>query len=178
MKLFSFAFAALLLAGCSSVVMQEPFPDSSLTGEEMNALQGVWQLEGTVVYVNFSTNGSPVMASVEWRDGRHLLIQHDLHIAKRNDAYYLSLQNAPGEDPEGYLFAAFRPRSREMVVWGPDVAFFEHQIKEEKLKGSIRKEGKAMEIVLSSPSAQILDLIVTNAAALDYEEPLIFKKLD
>jgi hypothetical protein len=178
MRRFIPILAALLITGCSSVVMQGPFPDSTLTAEERRELQGIWQLDSAVIYLNFTTNGLPVMSSVEWIGGRHMLIEHDLHIIRQNDSYYLSLQPEPGEEPVQHLFAAFKPRQREIVVWAPDVEFFEDQISAGRLKGTVRKEGRESEIRLTSPPEQILSLIATNPAAMDYEEPLVFRKLD
>ena len=158
--------------------MEQPFPDSTLTKEEMTALKGTWQLEDTVVYVDFTTNGLPVMSSVEWADGRHRLIHHDLHIVSREGSYFLSVLADPPDESKGHFFAPFRMRNREIVVWAPDVEFFENRIKDDKLKGRVKKDGDSTEIMLTAPPSQILDLIATNWAATDYEEPLIFKKLD
>ena len=178
MKGLALACTALLLTACSSVVMQEPFSDSRLTPDEMKELRGTWQLENDVIYLDFTTNGSPVMTSVEWTDDRHTLIRHDLHIARRDGAYFFSLKAEPGEEPEGYLFAAFRPRHDEIVVWGPDVSFFEALVRAGKLKGSVKKDRNTTQVALQSPAAEILDLIATNRAAIDYEEPLILRQLD
>jgi hypothetical protein len=178
MKIVLCALALLLLAGCSSVVMEGSFPDSTLSKEDMDALRGTWQLDNGVVYLNFTTNGMPIMSSVEWTDNRFMLMQHDLHIAKRNNLFYVSLLADPARDAKEHLFAACKSRDRELLVWGPDVDFFKNLVAEEKLMGSVRKEGKATQVRLSSPPAEILDLVATNSAAIDFKEPLIFKKLD
>lgn len=178
MKAVLCSIAVMVLAGCSSVVMQEPFPDSTLTREEMEALRGTWHSENDVFYVDFTTNGMPAMASVEWKNNQHTLIRHDLHIAKRGDSFYLSVNADTGDEPEEHVFAAFKPRDGEIIVWGPDLEFFKNQIAEEKLKGTVKEDGNATEIHLTSPSTVILERVATDRDAFDYDEPLIFKRLD
>ncbi len=175
MKTIALVMTALMLAGCSSVMMQTPFPDSELTKEEMNALRGTWQLDKSTFYIEFAANGRPCMASVEWEDDRFQIVELDLHIVKRKGSYYLSLQ---AEDEQGHLFAAFKPRNREIAVWGPDPAFFKSRIAAGKLKGTVKEEDMASEIVLATPAPDILDLIASDPAAIDFEEPLIIRKLD
>ncbi len=178
MKSMICALLALVLSGCSSVMMKGPFPDSKLTHEDMESLRGTWQLENTVVYLNFTTNGAPRMATVEWKDDRFSLLRHDLHIAKRNELFYISMLSDPVQETTEYLFAACKSRGQELVLWGPDVDFFKSQVETDKLKGTVKEEGRATEVKLSTPPAEILELIATNQAAIDFEEPLIFKKLD
>ena len=42
MKILSAIFCMAILAGCSSVTMKEPFPESKLTKEEQGQLTGTW----------------------------------------------------------------------------------------------------------------------------------------
>ncbi len=179
MKALLFALATLCLAGCSSVVMEAPFPDAELSPEEMTALRGTWQLEDSVVYVNFTTNGVLNMVSVESDDGQFSLINHNAHIARQGDRLFISLQADPEDELQGHFFAAIKTRNnRELLVWGPDVTFFEEQVATEQLKGTVKKDEHSSEVRLTSPPEKILTLAASNPDAIDFEEPLIFKKID
>jgi hypothetical protein len=173
MKLIALVMIALMLTGCSSIVMQTPFPDTDLTKEEMSSLRGTWQLGEAALSIEFTTNGLPRMAFVEWKDGRFQLVERELHVTRRKDAYYLSLQ----AEEQGHLFAAFKPQQNEILVWGPDPAFFKNRIASGELKGSIKEESQSVEIMLTTPAHEILELIATEPAAIDYTDPLILKKL-
>lgn len=144
----------------------------------MDTFRGIWQLDEAVVYLEFTTNGSPRMATVECENDQFILLKHNLHIAKRNEAYYLSLQAEPKDASKGHLIAAFKPRNTEILVWTPDEDFFKNQIESEKLKGTVRNDGNSSEIMLTDSPERILELLSTTPDAIDREDPLVFRKLE
>ena len=87
----------VLLAGCTAVTMQEPFPETPLTEEEQEQFEGVWQIDETVVNIAFTTNGVPWMAMVDWDDGDFQLLKYRLHFTKHNNTRYVCMPGEPGE---------------------------------------------------------------------------------
>lgn len=171
-------FVLLLLAGCSSVVMNEPFPDSRLTDQDMEALQGTWQIGTAVLYLHFKSDGTPSMATVKWNENAFTLVEHHVHIAKRDSLFYLSVQAQPDEDPQGHHFAAIKPRSNEMVAWSPDVAFFKGMVESDKLQGSVKEGEHATQVMLDTPAQDVLELITSNSDAISYQNPLILQRIE
>lgn len=169
---------ALLLSGCSSVVMKEPFPDSPLTQQDIQALRGTWQLEDAVFHVDFTSNNAPRMASVRWEDDAFSLVEYNMHIAKRDGTFYFSVEALPEDDVQGHFFAALCLRNDEILIWGPDIDFFKSMVASNRLEGSVRQDEHTAQISITAPAAQVLELISTNAAAIDYEVPVIANKID
>lgn len=174
MKTFMAAVCILVAAGCSSVLMKEPFPDSALTEQEQTGLAGRWRIGDDVVSLAFASNGIPWLARVEWEDDHFRLDTYQLHFTKRGDALYLSMPAEPNGATNGYYFAEIKVGGQGIMVWGPDADAFEALVRDGILKGADGKNG----IILDTPAAEILELIATNPATIDYKNPLVFQRLD
>ncbi|MCF7816620.1 MAG: hypothetical protein K9M54_01960 [Kiritimatiellales bacterium] len=178
MKSFMAAVCVLVVAGCSNVLMKEPFPDSTLTEQQKTELTGRWRIDDDVVSLAFTSNGIPWLAMVEWKDDRFQLNTYQLHFTKHGDALYLSMPAEPNETTNGYYFAEIKVGGQGITVWSPSVAAFEGLVKAGTLKGNVKTSGHAKEISLDTPAQEILELIATNPATIDYKNPLVFQKLD
>jgi hypothetical protein len=167
----------VILAGCSSVVMNEPFPDSQLTPEEQKQLSGAWLHENTVGHVRFNSNGVPWMAGVEWKDDDFHLQKTRLHFTKLNGTLYVCMPAESGRTGE-YLFGEIKADNDKVYVWGPDIGFFARQVESGILKGNVDKDKHTTSVSLETPAKEILELISTNHLAIDYKQPLVFRKLE
>jgi len=179
MRILPAIFCMAILVGCSSVTMKEPFPESQLTKEEQAQLTGTWQLDGTVGHVAFASNGVPWLATVEWTDDDFVLGKSRLYFTKRNDSLYVCMPTEPDETSE-YLFAEIKPAANgeNVNAWGPNAVFFGNLVANGQLKGSAEKDAHSITVELETPAVEILELISTNHAAIDYKNPLLFQKLD
>ena len=177
MKILPAIFCMAILAGCSSVTMKEPFPESELTKEEQGQLTGTWRLDETVAHVAFTSNGVPWLASVEWKDDGFVLTRSRLYFTKHNDSLYVCMPTEPDKTGE-YLFAEIKPTGQGINAWGPDTAYFGKLVESGTLKGSVKKGEHSTEVKLETPAVEILELIATNHATIDYKTPLLFQKLD
>ncbi|RKX38360.1 MAG: hypothetical protein DRP64_15815 [Verrucomicrobia bacterium] len=177
MKILSAVFCMAILVGCSSVTMKEPFPGSQLTEKEQNQLTGTWQLDESVVHVAFTSNGVPWLAAVEWQDNDFVLNKSRLYFTKHNDALYVCMPTESDETSE-YLFAEIKPAGKGINAWGPDAAYFGKLVESGTLKGSVERDEHSTSVKLETPAVEILELIATNHAAIDYKTPLLFRKLD
>ncbi|MEN8254197.1 MAG: hypothetical protein ABFR33_01895 [Verrucomicrobiota bacterium] len=177
MKILPAIFCLAILAGCSSVTMKEPFPESPLTEKEQQQLTGTWRLDESVMHVAFASNGVPWLATVEWKDADFVLNKSRLYFARRNDSLYVCTPIEP-DDTSEYLFAEIKPNGKGVNVWGPDAAYFGKLVESGTLKGSVEKGEHSTEVKLETPAAEILELIATNHAAIDYKTPLLFQKLE
>ncbi len=177
MKILPAIFCLAILAGCSSVTMKEPFPESPLTEKEQKHLTGTWRLDESVVRVAFTSNGVPWLATVDWNADDFVLNKSRLYFAKRNDSLYVCAPIEPDETSE-YLFAEIKPTGKDVNAWGPDAAYFGKLVEDGTLKGSVKKGEHSTEVKLETPAVEILELIATNHAAIDYKNPLLFRKLD
>ncbi len=171
MKTFVFVICMLVLAGCTSVLLKEPFPETKLTEKEQNMLTGVFEADPTL-HLNFTSNGVPWLATIEWKNDDYRINKHRVNFTRRGDALYISMPDEP--DSGEYFFAEIKPGHQEIYVWIPDADFFKPLVQAGKLKGSIGKG----EVVLDTPAAEILELIATNPAAINYKEPLRIPKID
>ena len=68
MKSLVAILCVLFMAGCSSVTMKDPFPETQLTEEEQGLLEGDWHIGDGVISIAFASNGIPWMAAVDWED--------------------------------------------------------------------------------------------------------------
>ncbi len=177
MKLLPVIFCMVILAGCSSVTMNEPFPESQLTPEEQKELTGIWRMEEMVMNVAFTSNGVPWMAGIDWQDEDFVLDKFRLYITKRDDTLYACMPTDPGVT-NTYLFAEIKPTDDGIIVWGPDADYFATLVDNGTLKGSVKRGEHSVEVTLETPAAKILELISTNHAAIDYKNPLYYQKLD
>lgn len=177
MKSFITMLCLVVMTGCSSVFLNEPFPDSQLTPEEQKELSGTWLLDNTVGYVRFTSNGIPWMAGIEWKDDGFVLGKSRIHFTKHNQTLYISMQIEPDRNNE-YLFGEIKPDGDKAYVWGPDPDYFAEQVKSGSLKGSVKKDKHSTSVSLETPPAAILELISTNHLAMDYKNPLILRKLE
>ena len=177
MKSFAVGLCVLFMAGCSGVTMKEPFPESQLTEEEQSQLEGDWHIDGDIITIAFASNGTPWMATVDWEEDDFVLNKSRFYFTKRNDSLYVCMPTEPGQTNE-YLFAEFRVDDEIALVWFPDVNVFEELIGNGILEGSIKKDKYSKSITLENKALEILELIATNHAAMDYKDPLFFQKLD
>lgn len=179
MKILYAVLCAIILAGCSSVTMKEPFPETPLTAQEQQQLTGTWQLEGSVWQVAFTSNGIPWMAAVEWKDEDFRTSKSRLYFTRHNDALYVCMPTEPDREDE-FFFAEIKPvaNGKRVNAWGPDIDYFVALAEGGLLKGTVNKGEHSITVRLDTPATEILELISTNPAALNYKEPLLFKKLD
>lgn len=177
MKILPAIFCMVIMAGCSSVTMRAPFPESQLTPEEQKKLTGTWRLDNSVMNIAFTSNGVPWMAGVDWRDEDFVLEKFRLYITRRDDALYACMPTEP-DVTNTYLFAEIKPVDDGIIIWGPDADYFAKLVDSGKLKGSVEKGEHAVEVTLEAPAVEILELISTNPAAIDYKNPLFYQKLD
>lgn len=168
----------LLLTGCSSVLMKEPFLDSELTPKERTAFSGTWRYDKQVMNVAFTSNGVPYLATVDWKDDQFVLNKYRLHATKKGNALYVSMPVEPNGQPANYFFAEIQPDGNRIYLWPGRADFFEKWIQSGSIKGSVDTKGQSKDIVLETPASDILGLISTNSAALDYKHPLILEKLN
>lgn len=174
MKSIFFIFCMIVLAGCSSVTMKEPFPESQLTQEEQAQLTGSWETDGEVIHIAFTSNSVPWLAGVDWENEDFQLEKYRLYFVKRNNALYVCMQDETNE----YLFAELKVENNNAFLWGPDTDYFEKLVESGKLKGSAKEDKYSATITLETAAADILELISTNQAAIDYKNPLLYRKLD
>ncbi len=177
MKLFVAGLCVLFMAGCSSVTMTNPFPETKLTEKEQGQLEGAWRLDEQVVQVAFTSNGVPWLASVEWKDDDFVLEKTRLYFTKSNDALYVCMPSDADATNE-FFFAEVNPDGNKALVWIPDADFFAGLVKNGTLKGKVEEDKHSKSITLDNAAAEILELISTNRAAFDYKNPLLFQKLD
>jgi hypothetical protein len=156
--------------------MQDSFQESQLTPKEQELLTGVFEAD-PVVHINFDTNGTPWLATVKWEDDDFQLKKYRLTFTKRNKALYLSMPTEPGATGSNYFFAEIKPDHNGVYVWIPDADIFNQWIQDGKLRGTVKQEKHTKEILLDTPAVEILELITTNPAAIDYKNPLLFRKL-
>jgi len=177
MKTIPVIFCMAILVGCSSVTMKAPFPESVLTEEEQDHLTGTWRLEESVGHVAFTSNGVPWLATVEWKDDDFVLNKSRLYFTKHNDSLYVCMPTEPDETSE-YLFAEIKPAGKGINAWGPDVAYFGKLVESGTFKGTMERDEHSTSVKLETPAVEILELIATNHAAIDYKNPLFFRELD
>lgn len=168
----------ILLAGCSSVEMKEPFPVSQLSEKEREQLEGAWKVDEAVFYVAFASNGVAQLAGIDWdkEDEVFRLESFPLHFAKCNGALYVSMPQE-SDEPDRFIFAELKTDSSTIVAWMPNLDLFEKLVDQGKLKGTVEKEKHSKEILLDMPAADILELISTNPATINYKDPLVFQRL-
>ncbi len=164
----------VLLAGCTAVVMKEPFPETKLTEKEQEEIEGVWQSEESAWHIAFTTNGVPWMAWTEWEDEDFQLTKCRLHFTKHNDTRYVCMPFEPGGTNQ-YFFMEFTVDDGKALLWVPDGDVFEKWIEVGTLAGA--EEDDDGLIVLKSSAKEILELISTNRAAFNYKEPTLLWKL-
>jgi hypothetical protein len=175
----------IVLAGCSSVEMKEPFPVSQLSEEERDQLEGMWKMDDGVLYVAFASNGVAQLAAIDWNKEAEVfeLKTFPLHFAKRDESLYVSFRiEDEGEcapESSGYIFMEVKPSDHNLIVWPPNAACFAQLVENGTLKGTVEKGQYASTTVkLDDPAVKILELVATNPAAFDYKEPTVFQRLE
>lgn len=176
MKIKLLLFGILALAGCSSVIVKEPFPASTLTEEQRDSLEGTWLIDQQVVHIGFAENGAAWLAFTEWEDNAFQLKQYRLGFSERNGSLYVSIPMAPGATNR-YTFAEVKANGPQIVAWIPDIGFVEKQLGGATLKGVVEKSN-ATQILLENPAAEVLDFFATTPGAFDYKNPLLFRRLE
>ncbi|WP_405419541.1 hypothetical protein [Marinobacter flavimaris] len=175
MRLIVAMFCFVVMAGCSSVVIKEPFPDTRLSAEEQARIAGTWLLdEQELVYVRFNSKGTPWVVRVVWEDDEFHLVKRRLYFSKRDDTLYVSTLAYP-DQPGEYLFGEIKLHRGEAYVWGPEIDFFTRQVESEAIEGTVDED--KFTVSLETPAAAILELISLNDRAIDYKSPLVFRKL-
>jgi len=175
MRVLVAMFCFVFIAGCSNVVIQEPFPYTRLSAEEQARISGTWLLdEDEVVYVRFNSKGIPWVVRVVWEDDEFHLVKRRLYFSKKDDTLYVSTLAYP-DQPGEYLFGEIKLHRGEAYVWGPEIDFFTRQVESEAIEGTVDED--KFTVSLETPAAAILDLISLNDRAIDYKSPLVFRKL-
>lgn len=171
----------ILLAGCSSVQMKEPFPVSQLSEQERDQLEGIWTADGEVVQVAFTSNGVAQLAWTEWEDEKFKMQTIPAYIAKKDETLYISLRlenETADSESTGYTFLELKPSAKQLILWLPNVDTFKKVVESGQLKGSVEEERYSDTVLLDSPAVEILEYITTNAAAFDYKEPAVFQRVE
>lgn len=177
MKTILTILCSLILAGCSRVLIKEPFPETVLTEEERENLQGAWRVEDSVMNIAFTSNGIPWYAAVQWIDDDFKLEKERLYFSKHNDMLYICMPNDPGKT-NGFYFAEYKQEKGKALLWMPNGEFFEKLVEQGILTGSIEKDKYSSSIKLDTPAVAILELIATNPAAFNYKNPVVLEKLE
>lgn len=180
MKWFHLTICAILLTGCSGVIMNQPFPASELTAEEKANFKGVWQIgeEEAVCHLRFDTHDQPWIAFVKDENDSFELTQTKLYITKQADKIYVSLQTEP--EKESYFFAEIRLTKNHAIVlvWTPKPEAFKTLTEQELLKGSYESNGDFLMVQLESTPEEILACIATHSALFNYTDPIILRKIN
>jgi len=176
--------ACLLLAGCSAVVMTQPFPNSRLSGEEQDKLTGSWRIAGEeeeaftgIYHVAFNSNGVPQLAVVDFEDDEFKLIKVPITVNQQNDKYYVSVQEDEADTNSPYFFMEFKPTSQGVVLWLPDKDALGGMVEAGILEGGYKDGKKKNNLRLTSPATNILELITTEYEVFDYKEPILMQRL-
>ena len=172
----------IILAGCSSVQMKEPFPVSQLSEQERDQLEGIWNVDDDVVQVAFASNGVAHVAWMEWENEAFQLTTFPVYLTKQDQTLYASFrfegETLGPKSSSGYSFFELKPSDNKLILWPPDVDYFKGLVESGKIKGSVEKDTYSDAVLLNTPAVKILELITTNAAAFDYKEPTIFQRVE
>jgi len=174
--LFILSFA-VLLCGCSGVVLKEPLPETPLSNKEQKALTGTWLLEDSILYLAFTNDGKPKLTSVEWEDNAFQLIEHKVVFSKTNDTIFVSIESNEKDNPAVYYFGEIKTDNSIALVWLPNPDIFEMLVDKGLLSGEITRKKRAKQILINAPGEAVLSLLSTNSAAINYKSPLIFRKI-
>lgn len=165
----------VMMAGCSNVFMNQPFPDSKLSPEEQAQISGAWLIdEENVGYVRFNSKGIPWVVEVVWEEDDFHLVKRRLYFSKRKETLYISTLADP-DRPGEYVFGEVKLHRNEAYVWGPDIDFFARQVESGTVKGTVDED--EFTVSLDTPAPTILEFISVNSQAIDYKNPLVFRKL-
>lgn len=170
-----------LLAGCDSVVSEEPLPESQLTPEELARFEGTWvggQKDREAITVRFACNGVAELATVRWENGRYRLVKVVMVVAHgRRDGEKSGFLSLSGLDTNGYLVARYQfTTDNDAVLWLPNPKPFEAAIKRGRLMGRVHDKGGAE--ITAAPEV-LLDFLndPANQSLFLYEEPVVFTKV-
>ena len=176
MKTMIAVLCSLILMGCSSVLIKEPFPETVLTEKERENLQGAWRVDDSVIHVAFTHDGIPWYAAVEWKDDDFRLEKERLYFSRHNDTLYVCMPNDPGKT-NGYYFAECKQEGDRAIIWMPDGDVFEKLVEQGILKGTVEQDTYSSSIKLDTPAVAILELLATNPAVFNYKNPVVLEKL-
>ncbi len=170
------ALCLLLLAGCSNVVMMEPFPETPLTDQEKGAMEGTWRIGDDTFRLAFDRSGAAWLAQLDWEDDEFKIQLFRLCCARRGDVIYVSMPQEPGATNR-YLFAEIKPQGDTALAWMPNSEFFQAQVEGGQLEGTVEGKPNHPEIRLAAPASAILDLLSTTPGAIDYKNPMVFERI-
>lgn len=169
----------LALSACSSVRLTQPFPRAGGPPEKAK-LEGVWQLDRTVVFLKFRDDGTGDLNIPAWKDGTFHVDHGELIAVPGKTQNYLCLRmDSDGQETPGYAFAAFKVDDDTLVAWAPDAGEVDAAIVNKRLEGTSERKDNSRRIVISTAPDKVLDLLEGEGGAklLDYKNPLVLRKI-
>ena len=175
---------ALFLTGCSAVVMNEPFPNTPLPAKEQDKLTGSWMVAGEkteafpgIYHVAFNSNGVPQLAVVDFEDDQFKLMQIPITVNQQGENFYLSVREDEADTNSPYIFMEFKATSQGVVLWLPDKEALGGMVEAGILEGGYKDGKKKNNLLLTTPSTNILKLITTEYEVFNYKEPILLQRL-
>jgi len=186
MKRFPYVMLMLaLLAGCQMVTVSKPPPPAQLTAPERSKFEGSW-LQVTkpftrqVYTVNFACDGEARVATVEWKDGKHRLVDMKLTVSgDLGDTQHFLFLQMPDKYAGQYVFFRYQFLSRdELVLWLPEFKTFADAVKRGKLKGRVIESGEDDIVRITDPAALLRFIEKEDGQGMfAYQHPMVLHKV-
>lgn len=177
MNYIAAALCLFTLTGCSVVVMREPFPETRLSADEQEQLEGTWVYNDSVVQLRFTSNGIPWLAGMEWQNDDFRLEKTRLRFSRYEDVLYVCM---PVDDAASnrFSFAEIKTDGDTAYLWGPNVEYIAGVVGSGRLKGTVEKDSYSTAVSIESPSVQLLALLAAQRNdAIDYRNPLVLRRI-
>lgn len=147
----------LVLAACSTVKMERPFP-AKAGAEEIAALGGKWNVDGQVLHVRFGKDGKGHFAGIEWKDDHFQLNEGEFipHVEGINR--YAAVQiKEKGLWEKGYYLVVYRFTGEgKLQVGSPVVETFAKAVEAGKLEGKVKRDKYSTDVALTGAPEKIL----------------------
>ncbi len=181
------ALAALLACtGCSSVLLEKPFPVTS-PALDQEVLSGDWQVEEGFLSIRFRADGTGNFATPTWKDDRFELEQGEFITAQGPSNRYFCARVISDTLPSQYVFARYAfTATNEVTFWWPRIDVFAEAVKAGYLDGTTEfeegdeesAEKKVKNVTLSTTPEFILNWMDTTAETnlFQLDNPSVMRK--
>lgn len=169
-----------VLAGCSSVVILQPLPQTP-DQQEHGLLEGTWVSEDSVVSLRFASDGIGRIASLDWREDQFQLDEARLMICKGLAGSYFTIRvREHGTWEDHYYFVRYRLTSRgDLLIWVPAVDAFSAAVASGSLEGTVAKGTWGTRVTVTSAPEKVLSFLngCQNEKLFDWQEPIVLRRL-
>ncbi|MGV7235098.1 MAG: DUF3192 domain-containing protein [Nitrosomonadaceae bacterium] len=149
-----------VIAGCDTIETKHLI-GQRISEELSDELDGIWDCDGDVLYLNYIKNGELRIAEVDWEEDQFVVEETTAIMTSCGGKHFAHVTDQKDSDDDiRYSFVYYSIIGiNKLAIWHPKVRAFEKPIVEEQITGKIQKDEHTTNIIINEPQDSLCEFI-------------------